>query len=259
MLILIPLYNEADCVVDVIRNLRQVRTEDLLIVDDGSTDGSVIAIEASGVRLPHLIRHRRNRGYGMALRSGFEVALRQGYEIVVTFDAAGQHDPRDISRLLDVLPGADVVSGSRFHPDSPWMGTPPSERLRANQRLTASVRRHTGYEITDSACGLKAYRAAALRWLRITEPGYAMPYQVWGQAARLSLVVREVPVTMIYRDADDAGGVAVPPGSLDGIVHQCEMVLLEALGKGRARWVIRRWVFGLLVRIEEARGVFRNS
>lgn len=249
LLIVIPLYNEADRIVSVLRRLRDVSPADIMVVDDGSTDGSAATVRASGIHLPHLICHRRNRGYGIALRTGFRFASEQGYDVVITFDADGQHDPRDIPRLLEALPNADIVSGSRFHPDSPRVGTPPRERLRANQRLAELVRQHTGYEITDSACGFKAYRAAALAQLCITEAGYAMPYQVWGQAARAGLTVCEVPVTMIYERAGNAQEMEL--GSLDESIRQCERILLKALDERRSRYVIHRWYLNLIGRDRE--------
>jgi len=245
-LIVIPLHNEADSIAAVLRGLREVSTADVLVVDDGSVDGSAAAVQASGVCLPHLIRHRRNLGYGVALRSGFEFALRQGYDVVMTFDADGQHDPGDVPRLLEASPHADIISGSRFHPDSPRVGTPPPERLEANQRLTRLVRQYTGYAITDSACGFKLYHAGALAQLCITEAGYAMPYQVWGQAARAGLTVYEVPVTMIYKPSDDAQ--SLEPAALEETVRGCQRILLQALTESRLRRLVRRWYLHLIRR-----------
>jgi glycosyltransferase involved in cell wall biosynthesis len=223
----VPMFNEADTIVDVLRGLRSITDADILVVDDGSTDGSYGAIKKSGLYLPHIVRHRRNLGYGFALRTGFRFALEQRYDPLITIDSDGQHLPEDVPRLLDALPGAEVVSGSRFHPQSSKVGTPPAWRLLANQTLAEMVRRHTGYSITDSACGLRAYRASTLSQLRITETGYTVPFELWGQMARSDLSVSEVPVTRIYRNE----GQLQPPDSqtLEQMIALCERVLLREL------------------------------
>ncbi|MBN1657088.1 MAG: glycosyltransferase family 2 protein [Anaerolineae bacterium] len=232
LLIVIPVYNEAGSIVQVLRRLREMIDADILIVDDCSGDGSAAAVAASGISLPHMLRHERNRGYGAALRTGFDFAIRYGYDLVLTFDADGQHDPADVPRLLAVRDRADIISGSRFHPESPRTGTPPTERLRANRHLAELVARYTGYEITDSACGLKVYYTTSLARLSISEPGYAMPYQVWGQAARLGLTVYELPVSMIYHPTKDAADHDV--GSLDSTIEVCSALLLQALSQPAA-------------------------
>jgi glycosyltransferase involved in cell wall biosynthesis len=226
-LICIPVFNEANTILDVVRGLRSITDADILVVDDGSTDGSRAAIEKSGLHLPHYVRHRRNLGYGFALRTGFRFALERYYDQLITIDSDGQHLPEDLPRLLDALPGAEVVSGSRFHPQSPKIGSPPTWRLLANQALTEMVCRHTGYSITDSACGLRAYRASALSQLRITEAGYTVPYELWGQMACSGISVSEVPVTRIYRNE----GQLQPPDSQtsEQMIALCERVLLREL------------------------------
>lgn len=246
MLIVVPLYNEAENVARVLQGVRQICPADILVVDDGSTDESVAAVRASGVCLPHLIQHARNGGYGLALLTGFDFARRHGYDAVLTFDADGQHDPRDIPSLLAAWAQGDIISGSRFHPDSPREGIAPEARLDANRRLTELVRQQTGYDITDSACGFKLYHIGALAQLQLAEPGYAMPYQVWGQAARAGLSVYEVPVTMIYRPHTRRPDV--PPGQLEGTIAQCQDVLLDALRGNRWWGLIRRCYRSLLPR-----------
>jgi len=227
VLVCVPMFNEADTVVDVLHSLRAITDADILVVDDGSTDGSLAIIERAGLRLPHIVRHRRNKGPGFALRTGFCLAQEQRYDQLITIDADGQHLPSDVPRLLDALSETEIVSGSRFHPHSPKIGTPPSWRISANQILTEMVHRHTGYPITDSACGLRAYRVSVLSRLRITETGYVWPYELWGQMARLGISVSEVPVTRIYESEDQPD----PPDShtLEQMVVLCERVLLREL------------------------------
>jgi len=158
--------------------------------------------------------------------------LEHCYDQLITIDADGQHLPGDVPRLFDALPGADVVSGTRFHPQSPEIGTLPAWRLLANQAVAEMVRRHTGYSITDGACGLRAYWVSALSQLRITEAGYAVPFELWGQMARSGLVVSEVPVTRIYMSE----GQPRPPDPqmLEQMIIMCERVLLREL-RGESR------------------------
>lgn len=162
----------------------------VLLVDDGSR------VPVSGAAL----RHPARRGYGAALLSGFALAFEGGFERIATFDADGQHDPADLPRLLSE--SADIVSGSRFLPESPRRGlAPPPERQAVNRAVLSRVNGLTGWELTDAFCGLKVYRAEALRKLRLTEPGYGLPLQLWLQAHRAGLSVREVPVACIYHAA----------------------------------------------------------
>src|SRR5262249_42512738 len=87
---------------------------------------------------------------------------------------------------------------------------PPIERRRINVEITAEINRRLGLNLTDAFCGFKAYRADALEKLNITETGYAMPLEVWAQAAQAGLSIVELPVPLIYLDEERSFG-----GSLD--------------------------------------------
>lgn len=226
-LICVSMFNEVNTIVNVVNGLRSFTDADILVVDDGSTDGSWGAIEKSGFNLPFVVRHKRNLGCGFALRSGFRFALERQYDLLITIDSDGQHVPEEIPQLLQTLPGADIVSGSRFHPRSLNIGSPPSWRLSANRVLAEMVHHHTGYSITDSASGLRCYRTSALSKLRITEAGYAWPFELWGQMARSGLSVAEIPVTRIYT----SDGQPDPPDSqtFEQMILLCESILLREM------------------------------
>lgn len=198
-LIAIPVYNEADRIENVLDEIVALGLA-VLAVDDGSTDATAgLLARRAGVRV---LTHPVNQGYGKSLADAFAYALRAGYEAVVTMDADGQHKAAFVPLLLEALAEADIASGSRYLDGYDYATDAPADRRRINQVITARLNRELGLCLTDAFCGFKAYRASALRCLHITETGYAMPLQVWVQAARAGLRIREVPVSRVYLDVN---------------------------------------------------------
>jgi glycosyltransferase involved in cell wall biosynthesis len=207
LLTAIPVYNEAAHLQSVLTEVRKYAS-DVLVVDDGSTDRTPELLrQISGVRT---IRHPRNLGYGAGLRTAFQTTLAEGYDGVVTLDCDGQHEPARIPELAAHLAEADVVSGSRYLKVFDPTQRPPEERRRINRDVTRWLNECLGLNLTDAFCGFKAYRSSALERFDITDPGYAMPLQVWVQAAQHRMKIVEVPVELIYLDESRAFG-----GSLD--------------------------------------------
>ena len=206
----IPVFNEARHVEAVLREVRRYSPH-ILVVDDGSTDGTAALLAREpGIAV---ITHPHNRGYGSALISAFRFALEQDIDVLVTMDCDGQHEPARIPVLLEAVHDADLVSGSRylrdFRQDS--LAT-PQDRRQINEQITAELNERFGLALTDAFCGFKAYRREALARLRITETGWGMPLQLWVQAARLGLRVKEVGVPRLYLDPNRAfGGVLDDP------------------------------------------------
>jgi dolichol-phosphate mannosyltransferase len=91
----------------------------------------------------------------------------------------------------------------------PGQSDPPAERRRLNQIITEEVNRRLGLRLTDAFCGFKAYRAAALVGIELTETGYAMPLELWVRAARLGLRIVELPVPLVYLDEKRSFGGAL--------------------------------------------------
>jgi glycosyltransferase involved in cell wall biosynthesis len=203
----LPVYNEVAHVNGVLDEVLRYCPH-VLVVDDGSTDGTADLL--AGRSDVERVIHPRNQGYGAALRSAFEYALAHEYDVLVTIDCDGQHEPQRIPDFVAASAGAQIVSGSRYLQQFPGESAPPVERRRINVEITAELNRRLGLHLTDAFCGFKAYRRDALSHLHITETGYAMPLEVWAQAARASLTIVELPVPLIYLDEARSFG-----GSLD--------------------------------------------
>jgi len=204
----LPVYNEASHVSEVLHKVQHF-AQDVLAVDDGSSDGTAEVLAA----IPHLhiLTHAKNRGYGAALVSAFDYAVAHGYDALVTIDCDGQHEPALIPQLVAAL-GADVdiVSGSRYLNENLGDSIPPEDRRHINSLITECLNGRLGLDITDSFCGFKAYRTGILSKFEISDLGYAMPLQLWVQAAAAGMRIEEFPVPLIYLDEKRSFG-----GSLD--------------------------------------------
>lgn len=203
--VILPVYNEQATIAGVLDAVRLVYAGPVYVVDDGSTDSTPAVL--AGRDDVRVLRHDGNLGYGQSLIDGFAAALRDGAEAVVTMDCDGQHEPRHIPDFLAALAGCDIVSGSRYLSTSIELGSAPPERREINRRVTTMVNRATGWFITDAFCGFKGYRASALQKLHLSEPGYAMPLELWAEAYRAGLCVIELPVERIYFDGDRTFGL----------------------------------------------------
>lgn len=201
----IPVYNEERHLLRVLQEVKRYSPE-ILVINDGSTDGTAkLLAEQSDI---HVVTHPRNRGYGAALISAFQYTLEHQYCILVTTDCDGQHEPSRIPVLLEAIHDADIVSGSRYLRDFRQNSPVPHERLEINRQITSEINARYGLNLTDAFCGFKAYRASALARLQITETSWGMPLQLWVQAARLGLQIKEIGVPRIYLDPNRAfGGV----------------------------------------------------
>jgi glycosyltransferase involved in cell wall biosynthesis len=205
----VPVYNEAKHVHGVLEQIRRYSTE-ILVVNDGSSDGTAELLDAE----PGLARidHEANCGYGAALISAFRYARERDFDLLVTMDCDGQHEPARIPVLLEAIHDCDIVSGSRYYRDFRQDTPAPSDRRFINATITREINNRYGLNLTDAFCGFKAYRREALEKLRITEGGWGMPLQLWVQAARQGLRVKEIGVPRLYLDPDRAfGGVMNDP------------------------------------------------
>lgn len=194
LIIQIPCFNEAESLPDTLvalpRRIDGVDEIEVLIIDDGSHDGTAEVARRWGVH--HVVRHRRNRGLAAAFQSGIDAALRAGADIIVNTDADGQYAGEDIAKLVQpVLRGeADIVVGDRGVGDNAHFG-PFKRRL---QRLgSAVVQTLSNTRVTDAVSGFRAISREAARRITITtEFSYTTDMLI--QAGRKKLAVTSVPI-----------------------------------------------------------------
>ncbi len=230
----LPVYNEAAHVEGVLDEVLK-HTPDVLVVDDGSTDGTSDLVAAR--RDVRVVRHPVNKGYGAALATAFRETLAGRWDGLVTIDCDGQHQPQLIPEFVRAAsaPGVDLVSGSRYLRHYEGDSTPPAARRRINAAITSEINERLGLEITDAFCGFKAYTRHALSRLHITETGYAMPLEVWVQAAAAGLTVVEMPVPLVYLDLARSFGGALDDAATRLAYYQDVLDRAEAAVAASAR------------------------
>ena len=214
-LVVVPCFNEVETLPAVLKAVMENHHGRILVVDDGSTDGSIERSRAL-VALPfEVVTHHENLGYGASLITGFQYALEEGVEHVVTVDCDSQHEPTCIPQFFEKLQeGIDVVSGSRYLDGSEIVGVAaPEDRRKINHRITSQINSLTGWALTDGFCGFKGYSRNALESFALTETGYGFPLQLWVQAFRAKLRVAEIPVPRVYLNISRTFGLELDDSS----------------------------------------------
>lgn len=189
----VRMYNESRVLGSVLAGLQSI-VDEVICIDDGSTDGSADIARALGATV---VRHTVNLGGGAAMRTGVDYALREtSHSFVVNFDADGQHRAVDARRMLQIArhTGTDVVLGTRDFDERsmPW---PRRVLLRA---ALCYSRRTTGLALTDTHNGLRVFNRRALAAIRLTQSGMAYATELETSIATAGLSWLEVPVSIVY-------------------------------------------------------------
>ncbi|MDP5227238.1 MULTISPECIES: glycosyltransferase family 2 protein [Arthrobacter] len=230
VLIIMPAWNEAAVIGQTVRTvLRESPQYDILVVDDGSTDGTPrLAAEAGAevLRLPF------NLGVGGAMRAGFKYAVRHGYSAVIQVDSDGQHDPKDIDRVLAGLETADISIGARFAGRGSYQASGP--RKWAMGLLAKVISRVAKTELTDVTSGFRAANERAVRQYISHFPAEYLGDTVDSLVVALKsgYTVTQVPVEMKARQA---GTPSQGPVKSTIYLARSGLVLCFALARRRTR------------------------
>jgi len=195
ILIVVPAYNEEKTIKQVIEDLRSCGYRHILVVDDSSADKTSETAKGLGA---YVARHPLNRGAGSASATGFEIAKILDPEIVVTFDADGQHDAKDISKLTGPIQKdeVDVVIGSRMLAKSGM----PMIRVFYNRIANAVTFICYGISTTDTQSGLKAFGRKAYNAISIETGGMEFCSEIVHKIKKNNLRFKEVQIRSIYTE-----------------------------------------------------------
>ncbi|MGH9084293.1 MAG: polyprenol monophosphomannose synthase [Acidimicrobiales bacterium] len=204
-LVVIPTYQEAENIVVVLGRVRGVVPEaSILVVDDGSPDGTADLAEASAGELGgvEVLRRPAKAGLGSAYRAGFAHGIARGHDVLIEMDADLSHDPADLPRLLAGIDGgADLVIGSRYVPGGATPHWPLPRRLlsRWGNRYVGLV---LGLRVRDATAGFRAYRAEVLAMIdyqTTAADGYAFQVEMAYRVRTSGGAIEEVPITFSDR------------------------------------------------------------
>ena len=189
----IPAFNEEKHLPQILTKLKEI-TNSIIVCDDGSTDNTSIIAKKFGAEV---IKHKKNLGYGSAIKSIFQVASEINSDILVTFDADGQHRIEDINKVIQPIKDeeADIVIGSRFLNNN---NDVPGYRKIGIKLITqvtnASIKKH----FTDSQSGFRAYKKQVLDNIVLTEQGMGISTEILIKATEKKFRITEIPIKILY-------------------------------------------------------------
>lgn len=219
VLVVLPTYNEVDNITSILDGIRDVAPGvDMLVVDDGSPDGTADRVRWVARRMPglHLLGRTSKDGLGAAYRAGFAWGLDRGYDVLVEMDADASHRPEDLSSLIDAVTlGADLAIGSRYVEGGVIPKWKLSRRMlsRGGNRYASAM---LGIGVNDATSGFRAYRSSLLHQIGFAQPssasgaggrganGYGFQIEGAWRAVRSGARVIEVPIRFEDRAAGES-------------------------------------------------------
>jgi dolichol-phosphate mannosyltransferase len=243
-LVVMPTYNEAESIRSMVARVREaVPAADLLIVDDGSPDGTGAIVDELAAHDAQIsVRHRAAKsGLGSAYLLGFGLAAERGYDVVVEIDADGSHDPAELPALLALFDerAADLVIGSRWVDGGSVVNWPWARRAisRTGNRYARWMLRSS---IRDLTAGFRAYRTVALRGLDravVSSQGYCFQVELAWRVERAGGVVIEHPIAFVERTT---GSSKMGPAIVaEALVRVTGWGIATRLGRAPVRGVAR--------------------
>lgn len=197
--IVVPAFNESAVIFKVLKALpkriKGVKNIEIVVVDDGSHDSTKVEALKANV---NVVSHALNRGVGAATKTGIQWALRRNTDIAITFDADGQHDPKDVERIIKPIVNekSDLVIGSRFKKKQKI----PTDRFLLNWLANLATLVLFGVFSTDSQSGLRAFSRKAINLINFKSDRMEFSSEILLEAKMNNLKVSEVPIKVNYTE-----------------------------------------------------------
>jgi dolichol-phosphate mannosyltransferase len=206
VLVIVPTYNERENVARIIETvLAQDPRIEMLIVDDGSPDGTAEIVEGMISRNPgrvHIHRRPGKMGLGTAYLAGFKIAIERKYDLVMEMDADFSHDPSHLPQFLRAIEGADIVLGSRYREGKVTIVNWPISRLLLSYYANVYARVITGLPVWDATGGFKCFRRKVLEVIDLSavkSNGYAFQIEMSFRAWKKGFKIVEIPIVFVDR------------------------------------------------------------
>lgn len=189
----IPAYNAENTIIELLEKLEKFcPKEDIVVVDDGSTDGTRGKVESKGVKV---ISHDRNKGKGAALKTGFDYAIRNNYDAIITIDADLQHPPEFIPKFVESAEYADLVIGKR----NIRLTNTPIDRYISNKLTSMLLSLILMKNIPDSQCGFRLIKTDPLKNITLYSNKYELESEIIIKFVRNGYRVSFVDIPVIYK------------------------------------------------------------
>lgn len=222
--IIIPAFNEANRIESVIKELHSENFDQIIVIDDGSTDGTGNIADSARAKV---IRHIINRGPGAATQTGLTYAKDMRADIAVTIDADGQHNPKDIHKLIEEMDKGnfDIVFGSRIKNKN--------NKIPLLRRFFNFVANFITFLVsfkwvTDSQSGMKALNRNAIEKIKIKTNGFEFCTEIWMQVRENKFKYKEVPIDVYYDKETMKKGQSFATG-----ITTVSKLFMEALSRSK--------------------------
>lgn len=192
--VLIPSYNEAKTIGNLVKELR-LRQLTVYVVDDGSADDTAKIAESQGAVV---VQHKVNRGKGASMREGFKHILKRGFDSVMVMDGDGQHEVEDIGNFLQRMKetNADIVIGNRMLDTSSM----PALRIHTNRFMSSLISLIARQRVPDTQSGFRLIKREVLQKIPLESSNYEIESEMIIRAAWAGFTIESVPIKTVYRD-----------------------------------------------------------
>ena len=196
-IVICPVYNEGKTIYNFYQNLREYFSDDIVFIDDGSTDNSQKILHTVRDNNTFILSYTTRQGYGAALNLGFTFALDHGYKRMVTIDADLQHDPKQVPEFINELMNTTVVLGSRYLKGS-FYGNIPRDRFIINRYISRLLKNVFSFNCSDPFCGLRGYNKSFLEMTHFNEKSYGLGLEILMEMIRNDTPFKEIYIEAVY-------------------------------------------------------------